>query len=505
MLRTVALLPAALMLAANLAAQCDPANGGRFNLEPRPNAVVQVARSVAFLPNRAGPGLDLVVTTGTDARNLLGSPDAFYASRSNASCAPDFEGVAPTISNVFDLFLPFGSSTVIADPARDAFFMVDLRFGLDTDDEGVGIIRATATNLLSSTACPDGTQQGSASCWTVGAVTNITQLNEFLDQPHIAVDPRASGSGTGAGDLYTVVSQVAESTSNHHISLTACTNARLVCSSSVAISGADANADFPYVQVRPDGVVTVSYRNTVFPGIHPEDIKFVVCRPNGAPNPPTCAPPVLVTTEMTPISFGLIGDVPMTDSLFPRHLHRLESDGHTITTFLLYDRCNVAEIPQRGAAQAFCPKTEVAYTTSTDGGQTWSPVSAVSNAPGQQFFGAAALDASTSTVNIAYYSTENDFFQQKPQVFLAQIPSGSTTAEPSQLLTTGAADVRASSPIVVFLQPAGFGDRLAIAAAGTGSPGASRAYVGFTWNTIPGTYGGVSSADVNNHLTDFTY
>jgi hypothetical protein len=65
--------------------------------------------------------------------------------------------------------------------------------------------------------------------------------------------------------------------------------------------------------------------------------------------------------------------------------------------------------------------------------------------------------------------------------------------------------VQATSPISVLDQPEGFGDRLGLAASGTGAPGASRAYVGFTWNSVSGNYGGVPSADVNNHLTAFSY
>ena len=104
--------------------------------------MVQAARSVAFLPGRAGPNLDLVVAKATDERGLAGSPDGFYVQRSNANCAPDLEGGLPDISNASDLFVPDGTPTVIADPARDAFFIVDLRFGLATDENGVGIVRA---------------------------------------------------------------------------------------------------------------------------------------------------------------------------------------------------------------------------------------------------------------------------------------------------------------------------------------------------------------------------
>ena len=74
---------------------CSSPNGNRFNLEPRPDAVNQTARSVGFLLNGAGPGTDLVVGTALDARGLQGtleSEDGFYIQRSNSNCAADSEG-----------------------------------------------------------------------------------------------------------------------------------------------------------------------------------------------------------------------------------------------------------------------------------------------------------------------------------------------------------------------------------------------------------------------------
>jgi hypothetical protein len=129
----------------------------------------------------------------------------------------------------------------------------------------------------------------------------------------------------------------------------------------------------------------------------------------------------------------------------------------------------------------------------------------VSSSPGQQFFGAIANDTSTGTINIAYYSTQNDFFQLRPQVFLAQILPGTTSVGTPQLLTSASADVQATPPISFDAQPTFFGDRIGIAVTGTGITGQSTAYVSFTWNSVAGTYDGVSSPDVNNHLTTFQY
>jgi hypothetical protein len=510
LLVVIAFLATSLMgvqpLAQAATSPCNSQNGNLFNLEPRPNAVVQVANSLAVLPNPVNNN-DLVVAAGEDARGLESNPpiisgDAFYVERSSSNCTPDLEGGLPSIvTPLNEVFSPRGSVTVIADPARNQFFLADLDFGGPPDENGVGIYKTTSANLNSTTACPSGTEFGTASCFTVAAVVNIEGIDQILENPSIAVDPRTSG--TGAGDLYAVVTQRNSDNKTFHISLTACTTG-LDCGNAIAISGTDNQPDFAWVQVRTDGGITISYRNTTFPGIHPEEIKFVTCTPAGAPKPPTCASPVLVTTENNPVFDTSIGDLPMTDNLYPRHVNRLESDGKTVTTFLVYDRCDAGVIV-RFLGNPFCPKTDVVVTSSNNGGATWSPITLVSTSHGQQFFGAIADDTSTGTVNIAYYSTENNNFQVRPQVFLAQIAPGTTTVGTPQLLTSAFADVQATPPIDLLGQPAFFGDAIGIAVTGTGNAGGSHAYVSFTWNSVAGTYNGVSSADVNNHLTLFQY
>ena len=497
-------LPAGAAAQSSGTSPCTGRNGRRFNLEPRQNAVVQAAQSVALLPNRAAQGTDLIVATATDQRGLAGTTDEFYVQRSTGDCAADLEGGLPFISNIIDTFAPNGTPIAVADPAHDAFFIADIRFGTSTDDNGVGIVKATTANLLDKAACPNGTQSsGSAACFATGSVFNITTLNAFLSSPHLAVDQRKSGKG--AGDVYTVVTQADPNNTLHtSIFMMACTNADLNCSNSIRISGGDLEGDFAWVQVRPDGRVTVSYRNTKFPGINPETIKFVNCMPNGAPVAPACSAPIVVTTEKTPIFAAFSGDVPMGDVLYPKHAHRVESDGKTVRTFLVYDRC-AGPVISYGFVLQFCPKTDVVMTSSVDDGKTWSAIAKVTNSTGQQFFGTLATDTSTETVNVAYYSTENDPFQQRPQVFLAQIVPGTTSPGKPQLLTAASADAQASSPVITFLAPAGFGDRLGLAVAGTGTSGQSRAYVGFTWNSVFGTYGGVPMPDMNNHLTLLQY
>src|SRR5690349_3141957 len=121
--RSAGIVLAILALDAPARAQssCTGPDGQRFNLEPRANAVVQAAQSVAFLRGAGANGTDLVVGTATDMRGIATTNDDFYVQRSNANCAADFEGGVPVIVNILGNFGGFGSPSVIADSVRSAF------------------------------------------------------------------------------------------------------------------------------------------------------------------------------------------------------------------------------------------------------------------------------------------------------------------------------------------------------------------------------------------------
>jgi hypothetical protein len=499
------------------ATDCNGANGNRFNLESRSNALFQVAQSVAVMPNRAGQHtIDLVVATGIDDRGFFDNPqavllsaDAYFVHRSGDNCTSDFEGGMPVIQNSEDIFIPFGTPTAVSDRVHDAFFIADVRLGVQNDFGGVGIVKATAANLLNPSACPNGTHSGSQTitCWTLGAVTHINPPNSFVFNPHIDVDGRTSGNG--AGDLYVTTTINDADAGTFSVFVAACT-ASLNCGSSALVSGADKNADNAWVQVRPDGGIKISYENQpVVPG--PMDIKFVNCTPSIAPNPPTCGAPILVTTVHTPNFGTVLGDVHTQDVTYPRHANRLESDGKTVTTFVVFDRCEVPLIGFFKGVGVNCPKSDVVLTSSRDGGHTWAPITKVANSRGQQFFPNLATDDSTGTVNIAYYSTQNDSAAERSQIFLAQVAPESTTVGATKQLTTAFSDVQATTNLFGFRQPGfgqngePFGDRIGVAAGGTGTSGQSHAYVEFTSNSVLGNYGGVNSPDVNNHLTRLQY
>ena len=486
---------------------CNP-NGHQFDLEGLVNAPLfgQADESVALLLGRGRDGADLVVGAGLDGRPLdfVGYPNpVYYVERDNTNCTANFEGGVPGITDgILGTFVPLqGYPQVVADPAHDAFFLAAV-FASDTN-LAVGVIKSTAANLLNTTNCPNGTQTNPAFCWTVGSVNNIVPENTFVSNPTLAVDQRTNG--TGAGDVYNTASW-GQGVDRAQIILAACTNSELDCSTSVIVSGSDTQAVLPSVQVRADGGITISYANLVIKGFEYSEyeMKFVNCKPQGAPNPPTCSAPVLVTNEKHPGVVTPGDELNSTDLAFPRHVDRLEANGKSVTTFYIYDQCAVATYTAREVPQT-CSKTQVAMTYSADGGNTWSPVVPVSpGTPGQQFLGNIALDVSTGTVNIAYYSSQNDPLKLRTQIFLAQVLSGQTTVSAINQITSTLYD--GPTGFVQFDEgdPASCCDYIGVAAAGTGKSGQSHAYILFTGST-DGTFNGQKFPIYTNMLTKFEY
>jgi hypothetical protein len=75
-------------------------------------------------------------------------------------------------------------------------------------------------------------------------------------------------------------------------------------------------------------------------------------------------------------------------------------------------------------------------------------------------------------------------------------------------LTTDSTDPDAG--IQDLIEPGGrividFGDRLGLAAAGTGTAGQSKVYMHYTWNNVFGNFDGTSQPDQNNTLLGLSY
>src|ERR1700722_6214921 len=256
--------------AAASAAPCNGIAGARFNLELRANAVPQNEANADFLPNRVGAGEDLIVQAANDWRGNLKPPtqwdqsvSGYYVHRSLNGCSVQFEGGLPAFSFQGNTEGGVGETVVAADPARDAFFMADVRFATTG---GVGLFRAPASALLNPAKCANGThtQAQANSCWaSTPPVLLFAQpsFDSVADVPQIAVDERATGAGTGAGDVYVVDAEFNFSAQTKSVFLAKWTNS-LTCGQPLLISGSSVAAGGPYVRVRTDGLITISFLNS---------------------------------------------------------------------------------------------------------------------------------------------------------------------------------------------------------------------------------------------------
>jgi hypothetical protein len=503
---------------------CGAAFGADFNLEPNMHSVPQQLESVDFIPNGVGLNEDLVVGGAYDFRGGgLGSPppkgvvwdgsvSGYYVHRSaKADCSPQFEGGLPPIMSAGKMYLGNGSVAVAADPARNAFFLADLRFGSTDNVSAVGLFRASATTLLNTTLCPDGTHTAAqaSSCWEATPAVVLDpnppgSLTATIDLPSVTVDERASNAGIGASDVYVAFGKF--NVSGGGIALVACTNSALSCSAPIIVSNSSptfGSVD-AHVQVRPDGNITVTY---VDQNAAPTNtIHFVMCTPGGAPKAPVCSAPTVVANESQALGAGIFGslsglNLPVFTAA--RHSNRLEADGKTVTTFVVWDRCKTLFQNSTGTFTT-CLNAQVVLSTSTDGGKTWSAPIAVNSRAGHQFFPWISTDESTGTVNIVYYDTSADPFHKRIVVSLNQIAAGSTTIG-APIAVTGTPEPWDATPTQNPLA-IGFDFHFGMKARGMGGAGLSRLYATFTSTADRrGVFAGSQLPEQNNNLQELTY
>lgn len=494
------------------ASGCGGPAGARFNLEPRPNAVPQNQATADFLLNRVGPNEDLIVQAANDWRGNLSPPvnwdqsvSGYYVHRSAAAdCSVQFEGGLPSFTAQGNTEMGIGNVVVAADPHRDAFYMADVRFG-SASTGGVALFRTSASALLNPSTCPSGTHTAAqaASCWTATPPVLLFAQPVFdsvNDLPRIAVDQRAAG--TGAGNVYVAVEQFDFTTYSSSIALVACTPA-LSCSAAATISGAaNTAAAFPYVQVRPDGLVTVSFVNANTDGS--DSILFTTCTASGAPQAPVCSAPSLVTQVTQPIvpnsNLNSMVNINLLAWTYPKHASRAETGG-TFTSFLAYEDCK-NPFQQGNPPITVCLNAEVLITASTDNGRTWSSPVSVDISTGHHFYPAMAVDASTGIVHLTYYSAAGDKFNHEVRVLRNQIAPGGTTLGVSQLVTQVLDPIDGDPQSLGSFQSDLF---MGAIARGTGQAGQSRLYTSFDSTVVPGTYQGRPNAEQNNHIGVVVY
>jgi hypothetical protein len=498
--------------------ECGAAFGTKFNLEPAANAVPQQQENVDFIPNRVGVDQDLVVAGAFDARGFAttsatwdGSLSGYYVHRSKVpDCNPQFEGGLPPIVAQGKTFPGDGGMVVAADSVRDAFFAADVRLDLVDSLSAIGLFRASSATLLNPTLCPNGTHTAAqaTACWGTTApvligIQGSAGANASQDNPSLTADERPSKAGVGAGDVYVAFG------SGLAMTLAACNGSTLACSAPLTISdSSDLGPLDAHVEVRPDGIITVTYVVEPFPSAT-ATIKFVSCKPAGAPQVPVCGTPSVAAVESQPIGISFFGQSLSGMNLFvltaPKHANRLEADGKTVTTFVVWDRCKtIFNLVQEQAGLTTCLDGDVVMSTSTDG-TTWSAAAPVNAGKGHQFFPSIAADASTGVVNIAYYDTAADRFDNRMRVSLNQIAPGGTTVGPLLRLTSipipWNADPR-NNPIAINDFDSHFGMKVR----GMGAAGHSRVYASFTSTADrPGRYKGLPAPEQNNNLQKLIY
>lgn len=496
-----------------------------FNNEPALNAVPQNEPPVDFILNGIPGGTanpDLVVQAANDFRAFFtagfGGLTGVYVHRNgNVPCfgSGDFEmglppiAVAATSTSPADSARADGDPHVIADPARKQFIVSDLRFGAFMS--GVGLTRIPTANLLSTTACPSGTQiqPTPLACITTalgGAGTGGATIlvggtdEEVVDFPQATQDPRSSG--TGAGDIY-VVYTTFEIFGQTEINISAC-KALFVsaasCSPPTIVSGTDLFTQWSSVDVmpvavgtNPAGTITITYVNFAT-----NAGRFVHCTPHGAPLAPTCSTPANILLEPQPVNGLLTDNVHVRNSTIPVHADR--SDG---TIFVVWERCKVVPGSLMG-----CPDADVVMTFSTNMGATWAAMSPVDITTGtHEMMPAISIDPNTNITNITYYHSQDSLrYKNRMQVLLRQIPSGSTIPGAATQITT-AGDSTDGDVHLPFFQP-GYGDYMGNAAHGTGVAGGSHLYVGHNNNSRLGSYGSpttVLNTEQNNQVSEFVY
>lgn len=488
---------------------CGTSFGKLFNREPAADALPQNEQSVDLLRTRGFSGSDLLMQGSNDLRGIVGllgnSLTGYYVDR-NGDCAPDFEGGLPTVQDPFEpgtFLFGGGDPVVVADPTRDAIFMADLRF--DGTTTGIGVFRTNRSNLLNTTRCPAGshTEFEADACWGVRRVLNPLPpfAGFFQDKPHMAVDSRSSG--VGAGNVYVTATEFNFfAPFFSRIWLVSCATFLGNCSPPVLVSGSETNTQFSHVAVRPGGGITVTYINVTgfdafgFFQVDPLefDIKYVTCTPAVAPASPSCSPATLVVSEKQPLEFGgFLAAQDFRIATYPKHDHRVDANG--TETYIVWDRCKHDDDPLFG--ERFCADTDVRMAASNNNGGTWT-LTTLAGGPQDQFFPWIKTDPSTNIVNIVFYSSGNDpAFQHRVQIFLRHIAPGPATPDAADfhVITTLLNDPSGDPFFGGFF----FGDYIGVAARG------SRAYIGFTYNNLQGTYSGIPTPEQNNHMSRFDF
>jgi hypothetical protein len=526
---------------------CNSAAGALFNLEPAEGSpeigmnVPQIASSLDYVPHAGISEADVVIATGDDFRGAMdqylnvGDPNfefdqnpnawgytmsGYYVHRSGSGCSPSFEGALPRIAHPKTQDMLYGySPTVSADASRGLLYAVDVRYSAGIN--GLGLFATALSRINDPDSCPDGTHltdsEGAnataAKCWPRAALLN-PELNifpsTFSDKPYVRADQRSTG--VGAGDVYISWTNFDLFNGISYIEVLACPARKFTspgaCSSPLVISGSDPATQYSQIAIRPDGVFSVTYINVNFVNTDTPpyerqvfEIKHVYCMPNGAPNPPTCFPPTLLVTEEQPMPFPEGGPVsdPMDfpPATFPVHDYRMNAN--TAEEFVAWSRCNVDPYYAVGVLPfqyCFQPQIVVSWSVTDSSGKPlgWSTPIVVDRSRKRHLMPALQTDQSRGSIEVVYLNSEEDYFNERYQVFRAEIPAGSYQPIVVGALTSVPIEPNADP----FLHPF-IGENLGFAAS------MGRAYASFTGQAYTGVFGDRRVPGANNLTVAFSY
>jgi len=463
----------------------------RFNLEPNANALPQNEQSIDFNKGGTTPaGADMAVEVSNDFRGFFLPPAVWSPSVSGyyvewaTGCTPQFEGGTPLIPDPFyngnDL-IGEGDPIVNYDSIHDAWFYSSIYES--AYDTGIGVFRNTTAQLKT---CPNGTHNltTSTNCWPTGpaasgsnAIVADEQTYYFTDKPDSWVDTRATG--TGAGNVYISDTLFGYGT---NIDLVACTNDLTQCSYTQSISGSDTSVQFSDIKTQANGTITITYGNyytieTFTLPIYAVDIKYVTCTPNGAPNAPTCNPPVLVKTDYAPIVDTLSGLNDLRNSTYPVHVETPNG------TYVFWEHCgSFSDLPFEASYGGFvCPDSDIVGSVSTNGGVSWSSFG-VDTTYGHQIMPWASYDSSTDTIVIAYQNCNAAAKEACGPGYRKISPTTGGSKTVSGFSAVGAYSYPQSDANTGWFAPL-FGDYMGVSAHG------GHSWYGFTSMSRTGTYG----------------
>jgi hypothetical protein len=390
------------------------------------------------------------------------------------------------------------------------------------------LFRTDFSRLNDPVACPNGTHLTDSKgddttprrCWPVGVLLDqVPQVGQstFSDKPHMRPDERASG--TGAGDIYVTWTQFDIFVGSAIIQLSVCPPdfARASdCSAPMTISGADQYDQSSHIAVRPDGVVTLTYVSDRFIDNPNQpfsrevfDIKYVACVPHGAPKPPTCSAPTLVTSEWQPLPFfgGSLSAAGLAANDYRVHtypVHDQRWNGNRYEEFVVWTRCKADPyIQEQSYYWVVCSNADLAMTwspTDTSGNALgWAPVSSFDSSSHDQVMPWLRTDHRNNVIYATYLSSHEDPFGHRIQTMARTIDPGKYAPSGATIVTPVPTDPMAD----LFLSGFFIGDYIGVAPRSDEDGG--RAYFGFTGQYFLGNVKGVWVRGQDNQLSAITY